>query len=246
MITRARLRRALPYLGAGLAGFVLAWALIAFVAFPAGTAPQDARVPNVIGLPFDEAVLRLQQAGFKGERGEMRLQAAAPRLTVLQQTPEARSVQQLGTAVTLDLSAGVQSSAVPDVTGFTRERADPLLAAAGFTIAEDVAFEVSDQARGTVIETRPRAGTRVSAPAVVALTISAGPANVSVPDLKGRTVEEARVLLEQLGLVLGDITVAGGGDLRPGATVVAQIPAAATAVVAASRVNIFVSTGTGR
>jgi hypothetical protein len=69
VITWARGRRALPYLGAGLGGFVIAWALVAFVVFPSGTPPQDARVPNVIGLPFDEAVQRLEQAGFKADRG---------------------------------------------------------------------------------------------------------------------------------------------------------------------------------
>jgi eukaryotic-like serine/threonine-protein kinase len=241
-----RLQRAVPYLWTGLGGLALAWALVAFVVFPPGAPVQDGKIPNVIGLAFDAAAQRLQQAGFTAERGEMRLQAAAPRLTVVQQTPEAGSVQQLGSAVTLDLSAGVQTGTVPNVVGLLQQAADSLLAAAGFSVAEDVTLNESDQPRGTVLESNPRAGAHASLPAAVALTVSAGPANVTVPDLVGRTVEEARVLLEQLGLILGDITVAGGGDLKPGAAVLSQMPAAATGVVTASRIGVIVSGGPHR
>ena len=243
---RPRLGRAAPFLWSGIGGFALAWAVVALVIFPPGAAPADAKIPSVIGLAFDAAAQRLQQAGFTAERGEMRLQAAAPRMTVVRQTPEAGSAQQLGTTVTLDLSAGVQTGTVPNVVGLTQEQADSLLSVAGLSVAEDVSLNESDQPRGTVLETRPRAGARVSVPGSVALTVSAGPANVAVPDLAGRNVEEARVLLEQLGLVLGDVTVADGGELKPGATVASQTPAASTAVVAATRVNITVSGGPTR
>jgi eukaryotic-like serine/threonine-protein kinase len=236
-----RWRAAAPYAWACLGGFALAWALVGFVVFPPGAPAQDAKVPNVIGLTFDAASQRLQQAGFSAERGEMRLRAAAPRLTVVQQTPEAGSVQQLGSAVTLDLSAGVQTGTVPNVVGLIQETADSLLAAAGFSVAEEVTLNESDRPRGTVLETSPRAGARASLPASIALTVSAGPANIAVPDLGGHTVDEARAILEPLGLALGDVTVVDGGDLRPGATVLQQSPAAGTAVVAATRISITVS-----
>jgi eukaryotic-like serine/threonine-protein kinase len=243
---RMRWRETTPYVWAGLGGFALAWALVGFVVFPPGAPAQDGRVPNVIGLAFDAASQRLQQAGFTAERGEMRVRAAAPRLTVVQQTPEAGSVQQLGSAVTLDLSAGVQTGIVPNVVGLIQETADSLLAAAGFSVAEEVTMNESDRPRGTVLETSPRAGARASLPASVALTVSAGPANIGVPDLGGHTVEEARAILEEHGLELGDVTVVDGGDLRPGATVLVQSPVAGTVVVAASRVSITVSGGPTR
>ena len=234
-------RGVLPYLGAGIGGFVLAYALVAFMVFPPGAPPQDGKIPNVMGLTFDAAAQRLQQAGFHAERGEMRLHEAAPRLTVVQQTPQAGSVQPLTSGVTLDLSAGTRLTLVPDVVGLGQQQADSALQVAGFVLAQDVMLQESDQPRGTVLSTKPEAGTKVSAPSTVVLTVSAGPANVSVPDVTGRTVEEARVLLEQVGLTLGDVTVVDGSELKTTATTVTQTPAAGTAVVAGSHVNLSVS-----
>ena len=53
----------------------------------AGRRARRSKVPNVIGLSFDVASQRLQQAGFKAQRGEMRYENAAPRMSVLQDDP---------------------------------------------------------------------------------------------------------------------------------------------------------------
>ncbi|OYV67728.1 MAG: hypothetical protein B7Z72_09300 [Gemmatimonadetes bacterium 21-71-4] len=236
-------RRAAPYLIAVVAGSALAWGIVAFVIFPPGAPPEDARVPNVTGLSFDAASQRLQLVGFKAQRGEMRFQEAAPRLTVLQQSPDQGSSEPLGTVVTLDLSAGARTAQVPNVVGLVREQADSALTAAGFTTVLDSAPQVSDQPLGTVVGTRPASGARATVPSVVTLVLSAGPANVTVPDLAGRSLVEARILLDQLGLTLGDVTILSGGDSRQPQAVVQQNPAAGTLAPSGARVTVSVSGG---
>ena len=244
MKRRTRWQRVWPYLAAAVGGFALAWVLIAVFVFPPGAAPGDAKVPNVIGLSFDVASQRLQQGGFKVARGEMRYQDAAPKMSVLQMTPDQGSTQSLGTTVTLDLSNGPQMGVVPNVVGMLPPQADSVLGAAGFSTAPDTVPQASDQPVGAVIATRPAGGSSAAVPSAVTLVVSAGPATIGVPDLSGRTIVEARILLEQLGLALGDVTILSGGGNQDQATVVQQNPAAGTLVPAGARVTVSVSGGT--
>src|SRR5215210_937023 len=56
MSLRVRVRRSLPYAIAIIGGFLLAYLVVAFFVFPSGVIPRDIKVPNVTGLPFDDAV----------------------------------------------------------------------------------------------------------------------------------------------------------------------------------------------
>src|SRR5471032_1728141 len=106
MSFRSRMRGSLPYVVAALAGFGLAFLIVAFFIFPAGVVPRDVKVPNVTGLTFDDAVQRLAQAGFKGEKGEERIDNASPKLTVLGQTPMPGTKDAIGSTVSLVVSGG--------------------------------------------------------------------------------------------------------------------------------------------
>ena len=67
---RATSRRLLPYALVAAGGFLLAYLFVAFVIFPPQIVPDDGKVPQVVGLLFDEAVTRLEAAGFKAKTGE--------------------------------------------------------------------------------------------------------------------------------------------------------------------------------
>jgi len=54
--------------------------------------------------------------------------------------------------------------------------------------------------RGLVISSSPIAGTKMDLPGNVDIVLSKGPATVQMPDLYGRTVGEARSMVEQIGL----------------------------------------------
>jgi eukaryotic-like serine/threonine-protein kinase len=243
MSKRSWWRRTWPYAAAAAGGFALAWIIIAVFVFPPGAPPTDGTVPNVIGLNLDAASSRLQQAGFKAQRGEMRFQEATPKMTVIGMTPDQGTRQPMGTSVVLDLSAGPRMGVVPNVVGMAVAQADSALGAAGFTADSDTVRQASDQPVGTVIAMRPAAGAGAALPSVVQLVFSAGPATIPAPDLTGRTIVEARVLLEQLGLTLGDVTILDSGGAGDNASVVQQAPAAGTLLPLGARVTISVSGG---
>jgi serine/threonine-protein kinase len=101
---RSGARRALPYVVVGSAGFVMAYLVVLFVIFPTRVIPDDTKVPNVVGLSFDDAVTELRRTGFDAAKGEARLNAQLPAETVVQQTPATGSMEPKGTRVLLDVS----------------------------------------------------------------------------------------------------------------------------------------------
>jgi serine/threonine-protein kinase len=199
MTWRAKVRTSMLYLVAIAAGFAVSYLIVAFVVFPAGVIPRDVKVPNVTGLNFDEAVQRLAQAGFTGEQGEQRYNNSAPKMTVLEQSPPPGAREGVGSPVTLIVSGGQRIAAVPTVTGMTRAEAQAFLEKAGFDIGE-ITESSSNAPRGSVIATRPSAGSQVSVPSTIALVVSGGAAAIQMPDLMNRNVDAARQTLVQLGV----------------------------------------------
>ena len=199
MTWRSKVRKSLVYLVSIVAGFALAYLIVAFVVFPAGVIPRDVKVPNVTGLMYDEAVQRLAQAGFKGEQGEQRYNNSAPKNTVLEQSPPPGAREGIGNPVTLVVSGGQRMATVPTVTGMTKIEAQALLETEGFDVG-DATESPSNAPRGTVIATRPSAGSQVSVPSTISLVLSGGAAAIQMPDLMNKDVYAARQLLVQLGV----------------------------------------------
>ena len=241
MSWRGKLRRLLPYVVALVGGFLLAYLVVAFVVFPAGVIPQDVRVPNVIGLPYPEAARQLEQVGFSAERGEQRFHNAAPRGTVLDQDPVPGTSEGPGGRVTLVVSSGQKLASIPGVIGMSREQALNALEVAGFDAGE-ITQRPSNEPLGTVIDSRPRPGAQAPMPSAVALVLSEGPTTVLVPDMIGRPLDDAKVLLQQLGLTVGDVQWGSGGAsvADASAVVVAQSPPAGAQVAMRTRVNLSI------
>jgi len=238
---RGRLRRFLPYLIALISGFLIAYLVVAFFVFPAGVIPQEVRVPNVIGLTYSDAASQLQQRGFTAERGETRFHNAAPKGTVLDQTPAPGSREAANAKVTLVVSGGQRYATIPGVIGMSRELALNALETAGFDVGE-VTERPSNEARGAVIDSRPRPGTQAPMPSAVSLVLSAGPTTVIVPDVVGRPVNDARLLLRQVGLVAGDVQYLGAAVTDAGAVIVSQSPPAGAQAASGSRVSLTAGT----
>lgn len=239
MTWRGRLRRMLPYLVALVGGFMLAFLIVAFFVFPAGVIPQDVPVPNVIGLTYADATGQLEKVGFLVERGEQRFHNAAPKGSVLEQDPAPGVDETPGSRVTLVLSAGQRYVSVPGVIGMSREQALGALEGAGFEAGE-VVERASNEPRGAVIDSRPRPGSQAPVPSRVSLVVSAGPTIVLVPDVIGRSLDDAKVLLQQVGLAVGEVSYAGSAIADAAAVVVSQSPAAGFQTPARTRINLTV------
>jgi beta-lactam-binding protein with PASTA domain len=236
---RGRARRLLPYVIAATGGFLAAYLIVAFFVFPSEIVPSDAPVPNVTGELYDEAVTTLTKAGFRVAQGETRVHASAPKSTVLEQNPPAGSRELRGTRIVLDVSGGQRVAVVPALEGLTRQQAEVAAENAGFDIGE-VSLKPSDRPRGEVIDSRPSGGMRATLPGPLSLVLSAGPANVTIPDLTGRNFPQARTMLTQLGLRVGVVTIDSAATERAN-TVVGQTPLPGESAPSNSAVSLRIS-----
>jgi beta-lactam-binding protein with PASTA domain len=241
MSWRSKVRTSLVYLVAIVAGFALSYLVVAFVVFPSGVIPRDVKVPNVTGLNYDEAIQRLAQAGFKGEQGEQRYNNSAPKMTVLEQSPPPSSRDGIGTPVVLVVSGGQRMAVVPTVTGMLKVEAQALLEKEGFEVG-DVTESPSNAPRGSVIASRPAAGSQVSVPTTISLVISGGAPNIQMPGLVGRDVDAARQTLTQLGVrniqVMWDPMAIGARG-----TIVGQTPVGGATLLPGGAVQLRVAGG---
>jgi eukaryotic-like serine/threonine-protein kinase len=240
-MARPSLRRFLPYLGAGVGGFGLAYLVVLIFVFPVRGQPEDAKVPNVLGLSFDDAATRLNAVGFRAQQGESRYNVGSPRNTVLSQTPGPATSAAKGSRIVLDISAGQRRAATPNVVGMDREEAQLALEKVGLEVG-DIRERESPVRRGEVLSMSPAAGTQLILPSAIALVVSSGPATIEVPYLVGRPFGEARAQLEQLGLTASTNKLDSASTEAAG-TVTAQNPVEGVAVSAGTAVDLTVSAG---
>lgn len=129
---------------------------------------------------------------------------------------------------------------VPNVVGSDENVATQLLQRRGFTV--DPIQVASTEDPGIVIEQDPPAGELVDEGEVIILRVSAGPELVDVPDLLGKTAQEAADELEAVELTVGQTTEEASEDFELG-QVISQNPAAAEQAPAGSTVDLIISSG---
>ena len=239
MSWRALPRRAFPYLIAATGGFLLAYTAVFLFAFPAEVLPDDGILPNVVGKTFEDATVALTKAGFPAQQGETRFSRTVSANVVLQEDPPAGSRQKRGTNVVLALSGGQKTAEVPVTTNMSQQQARISIENTGLVMG-NVSEQLSDAPRGLVIATSPPAGTKVELPGTVDIVLSKGPATVNMPDLYGRSVGEARSMVEQIGLRIAGVS-RDTSSLQPENTVIRQLPAAGATISAGGAVSLTVS-----
>ncbi|MEU3467156.1 Stk1 family PASTA domain-containing Ser/Thr kinase [Streptomyces sp. NPDC006687] len=112
-----------------------------------------------------------------------------------------------------------QFTKVPNLLGKTEEQARAELSAAGLGVKKvDRKFSEAFD-RGTVMNSDPAGGKRIKGNGAVTLTVSRGPELVSVPDLKGRPLEDAKAELTKAGLAPGVVTQAFSEDVAQGSVI---------------------------
>jgi penicillin-binding protein 1A len=141
--------------------------------FPAPPAPQMAPLPNVVGLPKDEAIRTLADAGFRAE--VTMVDALAPKGEIVSQNP-AGGQAAVGTLVRLEASTGIPPTiAVPDVVGLRPGKAAQTLEDAGFVVAIVEQETVVPDEVGRVLHQLPRAGRKWPAGTTVTITVGVAP-----------------------------------------------------------------------
>ena len=192
-------------------------------------------VPKVTGIRLQAAEFQLKEAklGVKVVRRD----AKKPKNIVVGQAPQsARQVVQ-GTVVMLVVSKGPPGARVPKLDGLAAADAVKQLQKLGLT-AQLRQTPAAGAPPGSVVQQSPKPGKRVKRGAAVTLAVAKGAAAVVVPNLVGRSQQDAENELQQRGLNVNAATVASS---QPAGTVVAQNPPASSKVQQGATVRINVA-----
>jgi beta-lactam-binding protein with PASTA domain len=136
--------------------------------------PAQVAVPPVVGKPFEQASSELQGKGFAVARRDV--DSNEPAGTVLDQNPDANTFAAKGSTVTLAVSKGPTTVAVPNVEGQEREAAEAILKDAGFNV--NVVEEETDDGNleNLVLRQDPPPDTRLKPGATVTIVVGIPPA----------------------------------------------------------------------
>jgi beta-lactam-binding protein with PASTA domain len=136
------------------------------------------------------------------------------------------------------LTRGDDKTTVPHVVGLQQQVAETRIHDANLKVL--TAQGASDRPQGTVFKQKPGAGTQLDKGQTVTITISNGPARATVPDVRGKTEQEAVTQLTGLGF---KTTVKRAASSKKKGNVVSQAPAAGVTAEKGATVTLVVSNG---
>jgi beta-lactam-binding protein with PASTA domain len=208
--------------------------------------PVRVEVPSLIGKQEGEALALIKNRRLRVGQVQTR-ESAGSRGAIVDQRPRAGERADAGSAIDLIVTTPV-TVVVPDLVGTTRDESGNLLRLRGLALGS-VENRLSAGFPGSIVEQQPPAGARVEAGTPVAIWVAmpAPPelippqvtALLEVPDLKGRTRDQALAILADRGLVLGQ----AGTTLSNATpdTVVSQQPAGASRVPPGTSVDVVLA-----
>ena len=160
--------------------------------------PPPVQIPDVRSLSPDDAKAQLEQDGFVVTT-DTPYDETVPYNTVIGTDPPIGQSAPRDSDITLLVSNGPAPVQIPDVSNKSYDDAAQALTAQGFAVTRSDDF--SDTVPVDMVSgTNPAAGTSQSRGSSVQIVVSKGPELVTVPDLKGKTLEAAQAQLVALGL----------------------------------------------
>ena len=198
---------------------------------------QPVAVPLVEGVRAPEARRRIQNAGLRPVPVNESSDSVA-RGIVIRQEPDAGERIQRGNAVRYFVSTGKPRVVVPEVVGARESLAVATLREAG--LVARVVDIFSPEPVGIVIAQDPKGGVSIVEGSEVRLNVSKGPQQTGIPNVIGRSFDDAAAALREAGFtpIRRDVEAE-----EPEGTVIGMSPGAGSLAPPGTRVTLNVSSG---
>lgn len=177
---------------------------------------QWVEVPGITGKTLQEAQIVLEKKELKLTVGEKEYNANVPEGSVIAQEPGPWSEVKKGTVIRVTVSKGVQKVSkikIPRLRGLTLSQARVKLRDFGL-IPGEIQYTRAEVNANCIVSSSPQADEYVNKGTYVDLIVSEGIALVTVPKLFGKTLGEAREVLKNAGLKLGEVYYTSNEDYR--------------------------------
>ena len=167
---------------------------------------EDVQIPNVVGLTKEQAEKKIEELNLKSEITEETYNDTIEKGLVISQTPAYISNYKIKGKSTIGLviSLGQKIVKVPKVVGKTEAEAREELENAELKV-EIIEEPNTKVEAGYVVNQDVTANSEVGAGSTVKITVSTGVEIVQVPNLEGKTEEEAKKAITDAGLTLSAV-----------------------------------------
>ncbi len=205
-----------------------------------GPANGVSTVPYVVWEEKDAAIAKLKAAGLDNIQIEEVHDDNVAVGQVVSQNIQAGTQVPEGSSVTIQISLGAASFAMPEVEGKVFTEAKSILESKGLVVTIEYQKD-NNVPENNVIRQSVKANTQVKRGDKVTLLVSSGKKTVDVTNVVGKNADEAVKLLQNQGFKVTKLenyhaTVASG-------KVISQSPAAGTTQIEGSTITIIVSKG---
>ncbi|MFI7597682.1 Stk1 family PASTA domain-containing Ser/Thr kinase [Actinoplanes sp. NPDC049681] len=204
------------------------------------TAGRYTDAPQFVNMTRSQAEQEAKAKGFSVSFDDGRYDENIPKDVVLAQDPPARERLVKGGQLTLTLSLGQERYPVPDVVGVEKAAAKGEIEGTKLKFKEGDGKYSDDVPQGVVISVTPNVGDLLKPGATVTVVISKGKAPITVPDVKGKNINDARNQLQGLGLVV--VEQYKDSD-QPADTVIGQSPGPESGAEKDDEIKLDVSKG---
>lgn len=199
---------------------------------------QQVSVPNLKGLPEEDAMNNLRAAGLVMIIDGRQPAADAKAGTILRQAmPPGQNVSK-GQTVAVTIAEEVP--VVPDVTGQGLSEATLMLEQAGYRVQKGEPVADDKVPEGKIVKQVPPAGNALDKSKTVLIHLSSGADQVEAPKVVGLTLSNAKAQLEKAGLKVGPLRWVYADEAGYMA-VLSQVPAAGEKIKPGSEITLAVN-----
>ncbi|BFL72168.1 Stk1 family PASTA domain-containing Ser/Thr kinase [Anaerococcus nagyae] len=202
-------------------------------------------VPTVINLDQEQAFNELERRGLKPNILSSEQSDEYEKGKVMSQDPTPNSKANRGSTVNLVISEGREVE-VPDLKNMTISQAEETLKEKGLKLGRTNSSSSDEVEKDLIINQNPSPNTKLQTGTEIDVTVSTGSdqrvKTVEVPNLIGKSEQDARAIVSQYGLSLRDVNYANSNDVARG-IVMNQSISSGTEVAKNSKIDFTVSLG---
>ncbi|WP_406475778.1 Stk1 family PASTA domain-containing Ser/Thr kinase [Streptomyces sp. NBC_01615] len=175
--------------------------LIGKWAFSGKDAGNDSfKAPNFVSQTYDEATKMAENRDLKLVRTNKTCEDE-PKGSVCTQDPTPGTLVKKGDTINLVVSTGAPKVVVPNVTGKTLDEATSILGADKYQFRIKTKYEESTETENLVLKQNPELGAEVQKGSTITLTVAKKKQQVPVPDVIGKTCDQATAQMAASNLV---------------------------------------------
>jgi beta-lactam-binding protein with PASTA domain len=203
---------------------------------------REIEMPDVLEMPLAEAQAKLTGDGFRVMVSDSLFDSKHAEGTVIEQNPYPYAMVKKGRRVYLTVSIGEKPVVMPNLFGVSAREAELILESHDLKL-NGKSYVFSDfYHEGTVMGQSYPQGQPIKAGSLIDITISLGKLKQDrmVPNVRGKSLYEAREILKAMGLKIGQIEYETRQDILP-ETVIGQSLKENTPFVPETSIDLTVS-----